>query len=193
MQLIKQSESTAAKKRIPFTAVSSSDVQTRLDASGLTFTVRVLKADGTSVAGAGTVSQPDSSNALGACFYTPDEDDMDVVGPAIVRISATGMEPREVAFQVVAFDPYDAATGTAVAALPTASAVATAVAEYAHESGRTLLGLFRRLESLLTGKATGLLSTTATFYRPDGVTKAIEATQNTDAGTRETASTVGGD
>lgn len=184
MQLIKQSEATSARKRIPFTAVSSSDVQTRLDASALTFTVRVLKADGTAVAGAGTVTQPDASNAAGACFYTPDAADIDVVGPAIVRISATGMEPRELAFQVVAFDPYDAAT---IAALP------AAVVAYAHESGRTLLGLFRRLESLLTGKATGLLSTTATFYRPDGVTKAIEATQNTDAGTREAASTVGGD
>jgi hypothetical protein len=67
------------------------------------------------------------------------------------------------------------------------------VLSYAHETGRTLLGVFRRLDALLTGKATGLLSTLATFYRPDGVTKAIEATQDTTLGTRSTASTVGGD
>jgi hypothetical protein len=75
----------------------------------------------------------------------------------------------------------------------TTAAIAAAVMAYAHESGRTLLGVFRRLDALLTGKATGLLSSLATFYRADGVTKAIEATQNTTAGTRETASTVGGD
>ncbi len=74
-----------------------------------------------------------------------------------------------------------------------ASEQADAVLEASHESGRTLKGVFRRLDALMTGKATGLLGVLATFFRPDGVTKAIEATQNTTLGTRDTASTVGGD
>jgi hypothetical protein len=73
------------------------------------------------------------------------------------------------------------------------AAVTTAIFAYAHESGRTILGVMRRLDALLVGKATGLLGTLATFYRADGVTKAIEATQDTTLGTRTAASTVGGD
>jgi hypothetical protein len=73
------------------------------------------------------------------------------------------------------------------------TAIAAAVMAYAHESGRTILGVFRRLDALMTGKATGLVSSLATFYRADGTTKAFEATQDVDAGTRQTASTVGGD
>jgi hypothetical protein len=182
MKLIKQNEATAAKKVIAFSAVSSANLQTRLDASALTFTTRIIKPDGSSAAGGGAVTQPDATNATGVCYYTPGGTDLDTVGEAVLRVSATGMEPREIAFVVTSEDPYALGTTTS-----------TALMAYAHETGRTLLGLFRRLDALLTGKATGLLSSTATFYRADGVTKAIEATQSVGAGTRETASTVGGD
>lgn len=73
------------------------------------------------------------------------------------------------------------------------AAIAAAVMSYAHEAGRTVLGVLRRLDALMTGKATGLIGATVAFFRPDGTTKAIEATQDVAAGTRETASTVGGD
>jgi hypothetical protein len=69
--------------------------------------------------------------------------------------------------------------------------IAAAIMLYAHESGRTLRGLFRELEAFLTGKATGLRGTTAAFYRPDNVTKAIEAVQDPTAGTRTKATTNG--
>jgi hypothetical protein len=84
-------------------------------------------------------------------------------------------------------------TGFSTQFIPVPILYGADVLSYAHETGRSLLGVFRRLDALLTGRATGLLSSLATFYRADGATKAIEATQNTTAGTRETASTVGGD
>lgn len=71
--------------------------------------------------------------------------------------------------------------------------IAAAVWAFAHESGRTVKGVMVRLDAIIAGKATGLNGTTVTFYRADGTTKAIEATQDTGAGTRETASTISGD
>ncbi len=71
--------------------------------------------------------------------------------------------------------------------------IATAVWAVAHESGRTILGVMRRLDAVFTGKATGLRGTLATFFRSDGTTKAIEFAQDTTAGTRDQATTVGGD
>ncbi len=100
---------------VAFTAVSSTALQTRLDASTLSgsLAVRVIKADGTSVAGGGSggiahgITQPDVTNAAGCCYYTPAAADINVLGTAIIRISATGMEPREIPVDVVAHDPYD--------------------------------------------------------------------------------------
>lgn len=88
-------------------------------------------------------------------------------------------------------------SANAITAAATASDFGTEIADavwaFAHETARTAKGVLRRLDALLTGKATGLVGATATFYRADGVTKAIEATQSVALGTRETASTVGGD
>lgn len=113
---IKQGQTVAAKKVIAFTAVSSANLQTRLDASALAFTVRIIKADGTSVVGAGVggignkgITQPDLANARGVCFYTPGAGDIDVLGQCVAVISAAGMETREITFEVTESDP-DVAT-----------------------------------------------------------------------------------
>lgn len=108
MQLIKQSESTSARKKVPFTAVSSTNLQTRVDPDTLTFTVRVIKADGSSVAGAGSITHPDDTNALGVCYYEPHANDVNTLGVAVIRISAAGMETREIPVLVVPWDPYSA-------------------------------------------------------------------------------------
>lgn len=71
--------------------------------------------------------------------------------------------------------------------------IAAAVWAFAHETGRTAKGVLTRIDALITGKATGLLGTVFTLFRADGVTKAVEATQDTVAGTRESASTISGD
>lgn len=81
----------------------------------------------------------------------------------------------------------------------TAAALATdAVTEivaglmaFAHDTGVTVKGLFRRLDAFVAGKATGLNSATAKFFMRDGATEAINATQDTTAGTRSTATVTG--
>ncbi len=86
----------------------------------------------------------------------------------------------------------DAITAAALAA-DVGTEIAAAVWAFAHEAGRTAKGVLVRLDALMTGKHTGLLGALWTAFRPDGSTKAIEATQDVAAGTRETASTIGGD
>jgi hypothetical protein len=115
MKTIKLSETTANRKAVAFTAVAVGNQETRLDASALTFTIRVIKPDGTSSASAGSggiggsgVTQPDVANARGVCYYTPGAADINVLGEGVLVISAAGMETREIPFNVVAYDPYDA-------------------------------------------------------------------------------------
>lgn len=112
MQKIKLGETSAPLKVIPFVARDSAVLTTRLDASGLAFTVRVIKPDGTSVAGAAVggigghgITQPDLANARGCCFYTPTGTDIDMAGAHFVRISAAGMDPVEATYYVTNTDP----------------------------------------------------------------------------------------
>lgn len=58
---------------------------------------------------------------------------------------------------------------------------------YALRTGRTVLGLLRRLDALTGGKATGLNGAAPTFFQPDGATTEFSNTQNLAAGTRGTA------
>lgn len=102
----------ASTSPIPFTAHDSSD--NPIDASALTFTVRIVRPDGTSVAGGATggisgkgITQPDVTNALGFCYYTPVAGDFTVLGNSGLRISAAGMTLREVLVEVVAYDRAD--------------------------------------------------------------------------------------
>lgn len=91
-------------------------------------------------------------------------------------------------------DSFDtgAITADAIAA-DAGTELAAAIWAFAHEAGRTAKGVLVRLDALMTGKHTGLLGALWTAFRADGSTKAIEATQDVAAGTRETASTIGGD
>ncbi len=89
-------------------------------------------------------------------------------------------------------DPADASDIAAlVDALPTAGEIVDALMDFSHDTGVTMLGLFRRLEATISGKATGLRSTVARFFMRDGTTPATQATQDTDAGTRVVADVSG--
>lgn len=66
-----------------------------------------------------------------------------------------------------------------------------ALMAFSHDTGLTVMGLFRRLDALAAGKATGLNSALASYYRRDGSTKAIDAVQDTTAGTRSTGTVTG--
>jgi hypothetical protein len=71
--------------------------------------------------------------------------------------------------------------------------IAAAVGALVVDGSRTVKGTLARLSALSVGRATGLLSSVATFFLADGVTKAFEFSQDTGAGTRVAASTVNGD
>jgi hypothetical protein len=71
--------------------------------------------------------------------------------------------------------------------------IVAAVWAFVIDGAETAKGVLARMDAVNKGKATGLNSATATFYRADGVTKAIEATQDVSAGTRDAATTATGD
>lgn len=87
----------------------------------------------------------------------------------------------------------DGAITSAKLASSATSAIRDAMLAGVVDGTRTVKGALARLHAFFAGKATGLDSSTATFYLQDGVTKAMEFTQDTSAGTRVAASTVNGD
>jgi hypothetical protein len=73
-----------------------------------------------------------------------------------------------------------------------AADVVAALMAFAHDSGVTVEGLFKRLEALVSGKASGMNSNgTVTFYLRDGVSVAFSAVQSVTHGTRNMADVTG--
>lgn len=108
MQLIQQSEGTAAQRRIFFTMVDSVDLHTRK--TGITVAVRITKNGAATAAGGGSApTQVDSTNFPGLYYYEATSGELDTVGIFAIYCTGTGCEPREVAVQVVPWDPYDSA------------------------------------------------------------------------------------
>lgn len=105
--------------------------------------------------------------------------------------SVTGAVGSVTAAVTVGAIAANAITAAAIAA-DAGVELAAAVWAFAHEAGRSVKGVMVRLDAFISGKATGLRSGTARFYRADGTTVAIQASQNIGAGTRD-AGTVAGD
>jgi hypothetical protein len=185
MQRIKLNTTT---RGIPLFAASSVDLQVALDASALTFTVAVIKADGTSQAGAGSggisnagITQPSLSLARGVCYYTPGASDVNVYGPTVFVFTASGMETRREVVDVVAHDPYDpiragltalrpdpilvgaAVTGTLTAAAFTTNLAIASNALKNEAHCRFVTGALAGEVQKITGYAAGVLSFTAGF------------------------------
>lgn len=77
---------------------------------------------------------------------------------------------------------------------PAAAAVVAALMAFAHDTGVTVDGLFKRLEALVGGKAEQLDAdgtATVKFYLRDGVTVAFQSVRDTAAGSRTTAVVTG--
>lgn len=103
MQVITQSESSASRRRVFFVAVSVNDLQERL--TGLTpasFTVRISKNGDSDSDGDNLVSEHDPDEFPGLYFYECSEDEVNTLGVLVLRIAYEGMEPREIAVQIVA-------------------------------------------------------------------------------------------
>ena len=100
MRLWKQNDTT---KVILFYMVDSTDHVT--EETGLTLTVTVSKNGGAFGAVSGTVAEV----ANGVYKLTPVAGDVDTLGPAVFRATATGADSFNVEGRVVSFDPYDVA------------------------------------------------------------------------------------
>lgn len=100
MRLIKQSDTSRA---IVFLMVDSSDHVT--GKTGLSPTVTISKNGGSFASPSGTVSE------IGNGWYklAPASGDVDTLGPLILHATASGADPADVEYRVVAFDP-DTAT-----------------------------------------------------------------------------------
>lgn len=82
----------------------------------------------------------------------------------------------------------DADTLTATALkTDAATKIITTLYDTSHRAGRTFRGVVRRMDSFMTGKATGLRGALARWFAPDGVTVEFSGAQDISSGTRDTS------
>ncbi len=97
MRIVKQNDTT---KKLLFVMYDSTDHVT--PKTGLTPSVQISKNGAAFANGGGTVSELGS----GWYVYTFAAADVDTLGPLAVKITATGADPVNVVYWVVAYDPY---------------------------------------------------------------------------------------
>ena len=101
MRKIKLNDTT---KPLVFLMVDANDHIT--GKTGLAPTVTISKNGGAFASPSGTVSE------IGNGWYklVPSAADVDTLGPLLLHAEATGADPADIEYQVVAYDPYDAAS-----------------------------------------------------------------------------------
>jgi hypothetical protein len=119
MQRIKQGQPIAALRRIYFTAVDSTNLQSRQTALA-GFGVRIVKAGVADAAGANAPVEVSAANLPGVYYYELSLAETNTAGPGVLRISKAGTETRE-----IPFDIERAVMGTAAAGTLTASSFTT--------------------------------------------------------------------
>jgi hypothetical protein len=111
MQIIRAGDTTSTNIEIQFTSVQTANVQNRILSTTLantSITVWIKKAGTSSaVAGTGTWTACDDTNAPGVRGYKPSAADL-TLGNATYVFTGTAMEPREIPVQVVGVDPFRA-------------------------------------------------------------------------------------
>lgn len=129
MQRIKQGQPTAALRRIYFTVVSSTNLQTRQ--TGISgFTIRVLKAGVANAAGANAVVEVDAVNMPGVYYYELSLAEAQTPGPGVLFVSKAGSETREIPFDVERAVMGTAATGTLTSSSFTTNLAPTVADQY---------------------------------------------------------------
>ncbi len=165
--LIKQSESTAARRTIYFTAVETDDTSYESTLSGAD--IRISKAGGAEADSLGTATHI----ATGLFKYVFDTTEVDTVGEVSVRLAKSGVYNDVRVVNIVAFDPY-AVAGLGLTNLDATVSSRVAAADYeaiddwldsadSVETGLTLRGFFRLAGAVLFGKSAGAGSGTETF------------------------------
>jgi hypothetical protein len=128
MQLLKLSEGTAARRRIPVYLVDATDGIT--EETGLTPTVTVSKNGAAFAAAGGTTTEV----ANGLYYYQATAGELDTPGFLVVRVANAASRTFVAVALVVAYDPHDAA-GLGLSRIDVASStLATAAAATAIEA-----------------------------------------------------------
>lgn len=121
MQLLQQSEATAAQRRLFFHAVDATDGITA--ETGLTGTGRLSKNGAASAATSGSIVEIDSTNMPGRYYIEFTSGELDTLGIIEFRFKAAACAEVIARGQVVPFDPYDSVR-LGLTALPNAAAEA---------------------------------------------------------------------
>lgn len=148
MTLIKQNETTNARKYVPMKLVDSTDGYT--PETGLSFSsgeIKISKAGGVEANHAGSVVEVGG----GVYMYLPSNGEVDTLGVLTVRITKTGVRDAVFTGQVIAIDPY---TSTTAAVFDTTDGI---------EAGMTFKQAMRIAMSILAGKLSGAGTTTEVF------------------------------
>jgi hypothetical protein len=121
MQLLQQSEATAAQRRIFFHAVDATDGITA--ETGLTGAGRISKNGAATAASTANITEIDSTNMPGRYYIELTATELDTLGIIEFRFKAAACAEVVARGQVVPFDPYDAMRA-GLTALPNAAAEA---------------------------------------------------------------------
>lgn len=166
--LIKQSESTDARKTVYFTAVNTADDSAYTSTlSGAD--IQISKAGGAETNSAGTATHI----ATGLFKYVLTAGECDTLGEVSIRLAKAGVYNDVRVVNIVAFNPYSA-TDLGLTNLDAAMTSRLADADYeavddwldsadSVETGLTLRGFFRLAGAVLFGKSAGAGSGTETF------------------------------
>jgi hypothetical protein len=185
MHLIRQSESTAARRRVVFALVASADGFTPV--TGATFVageLLVSKNGATEANAAGTTA---ATQIGGGLYYLElSAAEVDTFGFVTVRVNKSGSRGAVVAVQVVAFDPYSVASlGLSNLANPVLAAAATGDALLDRtdgvEAGLTVRQALRVIGATVAGRRTGGGTTTEVYRNAVADTKARVTANNIDA------------
>lgn len=186
MLLLKKSEATAARRRIPFRMVDGSGAAV----TGLTFAAADIKVSKNGAAEENSAGA-DTEIAGGLYYYEATQGELDTIGFVTFRATGAGAGVAVAVVQVVEFDPYDAAglglSSVAaikaktdnlppdpadmsdllalIDALPTGDENADSLLDRANgvETGWTVRQVLRLVASILVGKLSGGGSPQNTF------------------------------
>lgn len=183
MQLLQQSESTAAYRRLLIACVDATDGYT--PETGLTFAageIRVSKNGAAEANQAGTVTEV----AGGVYYYEAAAAELDTLGTFAVRVNKTGVRSSVSVAQVIPFDPYSAANlgltnvdTTISSRLPTASYASPdsiLTTTDGVETGLTVRAALRLITSVLLGRLSGAGTGTEVFRDFNNTKNRVTAT-----------------
>jgi hypothetical protein len=190
--LIKQSEATAARRTIYFTAVNTDDSAYTSTLSGAD--IQISKAGGAEANSAGTATHI----ATGLFKYVMDVSECDTLGEMSIRLAKTGVYNDVRVINIVGFDP-NSATSLGLSNLDATVSSRLATASYQDvddildaadsiETGVTIRGMFRLILAALAGKISGGGTTTITIRNAVADSKA-RITATVDSSGNRTAIT----